>query len=150
LLEQHKIKAMEEVFFKHYHNVEVLKRNEAISLFRKRDYSALNSRFNSYLSKQCKDYILKSEKLEEVISELNTIKSSLPNNAIHPFVQVNNSGLDEDIVVEWIEYNIVGEERCVAIARDKAVDSVYQMKNKPLGTLGLSASSLYGNLTAKS
>lgn len=143
----------EKVFYEHYLRVEKERRADALSLFERKEHTAL--RHSRYLSTVNHEAEIDGNTLESQLANIDKIKATLLDNVGRVYIDADyiegpcfgGTSIVTELKLKWSTFRILGEDRCKSLARHWARDAAWKMKHQPNGKNGKAAAKLYKELT---
>lgn len=136
----------EKLFYAHFLMTEKRRRNEAIKLFNKKEFSLLMQNYTHYYRSEWAIVRINSSLIDDVIKRLEEIKTNLPSNAHNIYIDVIHEYI---LCVRYSKITILGKKQCEGIARHIAKSYQWKMKHQPNGKDGKKSLLLYNKLIAK-
>ncbi len=142
---KHDKQTLIDVLYKYYVDIEIKRRQEAVILLEKKEFSKLRNNYIHYLITKSGFKILGSNKLADVIEALACIHDSLPVNSDyhHVYSFYNEDSEEKGLGVEWKEYSIETEGKCGRLAMHWAKDGAFKIEHQPNGKDAKGAIEIY-------
>ena len=129
----------EDIVYQNYIKSTTKRRDEAIELLKKRDFTTLHRNYIHWFNKKEKNVKLKSTTISDVIKELSSIK--FEDNESEPILSCcveESEGMfggntESSIEITSYIYTIVPFEKCESLAKHYANSSLWKLKHQPNG-----------------